>query len=109
MRERKLRWIVIALFIAVALFLILGSLGWVNNGRARSEAATAQSNFYQVVIKLGTADAKGLEAQNPQQTEQIKNGEEKLVKWFVGCVMKATEGRVNPELAEQELKKQLGL
>lgn len=68
MRERKLRWTVIALFIVVALFLILGGLGWVNNSRARSEAATAQSNFYHVAIKLVTADAKGLEAQNQAQT-----------------------------------------
>lgn len=46
--------------------------------------------------------------QNPEQIMQLKNGEEKLIKWFIGCVMKASEGRINPELAEQELKKQLG-
>lgn len=45
--------------------------------------------------------------QNPSQFEQLKAGEEKLIKWFVGCVMKASEGRINPELAEAELKKQL--
>ncbi|MCA9384903.1 MAG: Asp-tRNA(Asn)/Glu-tRNA(Gln) amidotransferase subunit GatB [Candidatus Magasanikbacteria bacterium] len=56
-----------------------------------------------------TETVERLIAQNPQQTEQIKNGEVKLVKWFVGCVMKATEGRINPELAEEELKKQLGV
>jgi Asp-tRNA(Asn)/Glu-tRNA(Gln) amidotransferase B subunit len=31
------------------------------------------------------------------------------VKWFVGGVMKASEGRANPEQAEQEIKAQLGL
>ena len=56
-----------------------------------------------------TETVERLITQNPQQTEQIKNGEVKLVKWFVGCVMKATEGRINPELAEEELKKQLGI
>ncbi len=47
--------------------------------------------------------------QNPDQATQIKNGKVALVKWFVGCIMKVTEGRANPEQAEAEVKKQLGV
>jgi aspartyl-tRNA(Asn)/glutamyl-tRNA(Gln) amidotransferase subunit B len=47
--------------------------------------------------------------QNPDQVEQIKAGKIALVKWFVGVVMKSTEGRANPEAAEMEIKRQLGL
>jgi aspartyl-tRNA(Asn)/glutamyl-tRNA(Gln) amidotransferase subunit B len=47
--------------------------------------------------------------QNGDQVAQIRAGKVALVKWFVGCIMKATEGRANPEQAEAEVKKQLGL
>ena len=47
--------------------------------------------------------------QNPQQVEQIKAGKVVLVKWFVGVVMKSTEGRANPTATEEEVKRQLGL
>ncbi len=46
--------------------------------------------------------------QNGDQVAQIRAGKVALVKWFVGCIMKATEGRANPEQAEAEVKKQLG-
>jgi aspartyl-tRNA(Asn)/glutamyl-tRNA(Gln) amidotransferase subunit B len=48
-------------------------------------------------------------AQNPEKVAEIKAGKLPLVKWFVGVVMKSTEGRANPEAAEQEIKKQLGV
>lgn len=47
--------------------------------------------------------------QNVEQVAQIRAGKVQLVKWFVGVVMKSTEGRANPEQAEAEIKKQLGL
>lgn len=46
--------------------------------------------------------------QNPEQVEQIKAGKTQLVKWFVGVIMKSTEGRANPTAAEEEVKKQIG-
>jgi aspartyl-tRNA(Asn)/glutamyl-tRNA(Gln) amidotransferase subunit B len=48
-------------------------------------------------------------AQNPDQVAQINGGKLPLIKWFVGVVMKSTEGRANPEAAEAEIKKQLSL
>jgi aspartyl-tRNA(Asn)/glutamyl-tRNA(Gln) amidotransferase subunit B len=47
--------------------------------------------------------------QNPEQAEQVKAGKIAVLKWFVGGVMKATEGRANPQQAEEEVKKQLGV
>lgn len=47
--------------------------------------------------------------QNPEQVEQIKAGKVALVKWFVGVVMKSTEGRMSPTAAEMEIRKQIGL
>ncbi len=47
--------------------------------------------------------------QNPDQVKQIREGKLTVVKWFVGSVMKATEGKANPTKAEEEVKKQLGL
>ncbi len=47
--------------------------------------------------------------QNPDQAAQVKAGKTNLLMWFVGAVMKVTEGRANPEQAKEEVKKQLGV
>lgn len=46
-------------------------------------------------------------ADNEDQVAQVKAGKLGVIKWFVGGVMKATEGRANPEQAEAEVRKQL--
>lgn len=46
-------------------------------------------------------------AANPTQAEQVRGGKEAVLKWFVGQVMKATEGRVDPKSAEAILRKEL--
>ena len=38
----------------------------------------------------------------------FKSGNEKVIGWFVGQVMKATGGKANPGLVNQILKKKLG-
>lgn len=60
------------------------------------------------VNELATTVTRILE-QNPDQLAHVRAGKIALLKWFVGATMKATEGRANPEQAEQELKKQIGL
>jgi aspartyl-tRNA(Asn)/glutamyl-tRNA(Gln) amidotransferase subunit B len=40
---------------------------------------------------------------NPEVVEQYKNGDEKVIKFFLGQVMKATQGSANPQLAEELL------
>ncbi len=44
---------------------------------------------------------------NPQQVEQYRSGQEKLFGFFVGQVMKATQGKANPGEVNQLLKKLL--
>lgn len=58
--------------------------------------------------KLIEETVRRLIEQNPEQAEDARS-KPQLIKWFVGGVMKATEGRANPEQAEAEVLKQLGL
>jgi aspartyl-tRNA(Asn)/glutamyl-tRNA(Gln) amidotransferase subunit B len=44
---------------------------------------------------------------NPKQVEQFKKGNEKLIGFFVGQVMKQTQGKANPEMVNAILKKLL--
>ncbi|MBT4932235.1 MAG: Asp-tRNA(Asn)/Glu-tRNA(Gln) amidotransferase subunit GatB [Rhodospirillaceae bacterium] len=46
-------------------------------------------------------------ANNPEQVEQFKSGNEKIAGWFVGQVMKATGGKANPPMVNQMLKDKL--
>jgi len=47
-------------------------------------------------------------AANMDKVAEIKAGKDKLKGWFVGQVMKASQGKVNPGLANQLLEKKLG-
>jgi aspartyl-tRNA(Asn)/glutamyl-tRNA(Gln) amidotransferase subunit B len=46
-------------------------------------------------------------AANPQEVEAYRKGKEKLFGFFVGQVMKATQGKANPQLVNHLLKKKL--
>jgi aspartyl-tRNA(Asn)/glutamyl-tRNA(Gln) amidotransferase subunit B len=46
-------------------------------------------------------------AGSPEQVEQYKSGNEKIAGWFVGQVMKATQGKANPPMVNQMLKDKL--
>lgn len=47
-------------------------------------------------------------ADNPDQAEQYRSGNEKVVGWFVGQAMKASQGKANPKLVNEILRKKLG-
>ncbi len=47
-------------------------------------------------------------AKNPKQLEQYRCGQEKLFGFFVGQVMKATQGKANPAQVNDSLRKKLG-
>ncbi|HEX9153355.1 MAG TPA: Asp-tRNA(Asn)/Glu-tRNA(Gln) amidotransferase subunit GatB [Candidatus Saccharimonadales bacterium] len=47
--------------------------------------------------------------ENPKAAEDVKNGEMKAIGFLVGQIMKHSQGRANPQLAQQLIKKQLGL
>jgi aspartyl-tRNA(Asn)/glutamyl-tRNA(Gln) amidotransferase subunit B len=46
---------------------------------------------------------------NAKAAEDVKNGEMKAIGFLVGQVMKASKGKANPALAQQLIKKQLGI
>ena len=46
-------------------------------------------------------------AENAGQVEQFRSGNEKVIGWFVGQVMKATQGKANPKLVNEVLRKAL--
>lgn len=48
-------------------------------------------------------------ADNPKAAEDVKNGEMKAIGFLVGQVMKHSQGRANPQMAQQLIRQQLGL
>ncbi|MGH9455209.1 MAG: Asp-tRNA(Asn)/Glu-tRNA(Gln) amidotransferase subunit GatB, partial [Terriglobia bacterium] len=57
--------------------------------------------------KLAAAAREIMQA-NPKQVEQYRAGKTATLGWFVGQLMKATQGQANPQLAQEVLKKELG-
>ncbi len=47
-------------------------------------------------------------ADNPDQAQQFKDGNQKVAGWFVGQAMKASQGKANPQMVNELLKKKLG-
>jgi aspartyl-tRNA(Asn)/glutamyl-tRNA(Gln) amidotransferase subunit B len=48
-------------------------------------------------------------ADNPDAANDVKNGEMKAIGFLVGQVMKASQGKANPGLAQQLIKQQIGV
>lgn len=74
------------------------------------EAFAKQHNLIQ------ESDAGAIEAivkkviqENPKAAEDVKNGEMKAIGFLVGQIMKHSQGRANPGLAQELIKKQLGV
>ena len=44
---------------------------------------------------------------NPEQAQQMRDGNEKTIGWFMGQVMKATQGKANPQAVNELLRKKL--
>jgi aspartyl-tRNA(Asn)/glutamyl-tRNA(Gln) amidotransferase subunit B len=73
----------------------------------------------EVVKELGivqVSDASAIEdvcrqilARFPKQTEQFRAGNAALLGFFVGQVMKETKGAANPQMVNDELRRQLGV
>lgn len=49
----------------------------------------------------------GILRENPDKVAEIKAGKDKLKGWFVGQIMKASQGKINPALANALLEKKL--
>ncbi|OFX10752.1 MAG: aspartyl/glutamyl-tRNA amidotransferase subunit B [Alphaproteobacteria bacterium RIFOXYD12_FULL_60_8] len=44
---------------------------------------------------------------NPEKAQEVREGKDKLLGWFTGQVMKATQGKANPGMVNDLLKKKL--
>jgi aspartyl-tRNA(Asn)/glutamyl-tRNA(Gln) amidotransferase subunit B len=71
----------------------------------------------QIVEERGLAqvsDATALEEvitqvldENPEQVAKYLDGSDQLIGWFMGQVMKATQGKANPQIVRELLRGQL--
>jgi aspartyl-tRNA(Asn)/glutamyl-tRNA(Gln) amidotransferase subunit B len=79
---------------------------WTSKQRAR--AIVEAEGLVQVtdVAALEAACQAAVDG-NPKQVEQFKKGNVKLIGYFVGQVMKATQGKANPEMVNDILKRLL--
>ncbi len=78
------------------------------NGEGAPDEIIEQKGLQQI------SDSSAIEAiirevldNNPKQVEQYRGGQEKLLGFFVGQVMKATQGKANPQQVNDLLKQQL--
>ena len=46
-------------------------------------------------------------ADHPDEVERYRNGQKKLISFFVGQVMKATKGKANPKIVNEILRSKL--
>src|SRR3990167_654458 len=78
------------------------------NGEGDADAVIAKKGLKQIT-DTGAID-KAIDeviAKNPKQLEQYRAGKEALFGYFVGQVMKATQGKANPAQVNELLKKKL--
>ncbi|MFB6351547.1 MAG: Asp-tRNA(Asn)/Glu-tRNA(Gln) amidotransferase subunit GatB [Bradymonadaceae bacterium] len=45
--------------------------------------------------------------ENPEQAQQVREGEQQVIGWFIGQVMQATQGQANPKVARELLQEKL--
>jgi aspartyl-tRNA(Asn)/glutamyl-tRNA(Gln) amidotransferase subunit B len=78
-------------------------------GGEGSPAAVAESRDLIQISDTGALEAAVSEvvAANPQAVDAFRNGEEKVLGFLIGQVMKATQGRADPKLADQLLRARL--
>ena len=79
---------------------------WVDGGEADS---IIESKGLKQISDTGALEVMvdKVIADNPEQVEQFKAGKEKLMGFFVGQIMKQTQGKANPGQINQLLKKKL--
>jgi len=78
------------------------------NGEGDADAVIAARGLKQIT-DAGAIEAviEDILATNPTQVEQYRSGKEKVFGFFVGQVMKATQGKANPQQVNALLKEKL--
>jgi len=75
----------------------------------KDAAAIVQDKGLEQISDTGAIEAiiAQVIAESPGQVEQFNSGNEKILGWFVGQVMKASQGKANPGLVNQILRDKL--
>ena len=79
---------------------------WEGNGKV-DEIIESQGLRQMTDVEAIEDIIDGIIANNSQQVEQFKAGNSKLLGYFVGQVMKATQGKANPKQVNQILNDKL--
>ena len=78
------------------------------NGEGNADDVIASRNLTQITDSSAIEQVvSDVIARFPDQSEQIRAGQEKVIGFLVGQVMKATSGKANPQAVNDILKKQL--
>ncbi len=78
------------------------------NGEGSADEVIASRSLTQITDTNAIEQAvSDVIARFPDQSEQIRAGQEKVIGFLVGQVMKATSGKANPQAVNDILKKQL--
>ncbi len=75
----------------------------------KSPAVLVEEKGLKQVSDTGAIEAiiSTILSENPEKVAEIKAGKDKLKGWFVGQIMKASQGKVNPAMANALLEKKL--
>ena len=75
-----------------------------------ADAIIAEQGLRQVTDSSAIDDlVERVIADNPEKVAEIKAGKDKLIGWFVGQVMQASQGKANPKMVNRALRDKLGL
>jgi aspartyl-tRNA(Asn)/glutamyl-tRNA(Gln) amidotransferase subunit B len=76
---------------------------------SKDPAAIVEEKGLKQITDTGAIEAAVVQviADNPDQAQQFKDGNEKVLGWFTGQVMKATQGKANPGQVNQLLRAKL--
>ena len=78
------------------------------NGEGSADEVIASRGLTQITDSSASEQAvSDIIARFPDQSEQVRAGQEKVIGFLVGQVMKATSGKANPQAVNDILKKQL--
>ena len=78
------------------------------NGEGSADEVIASRGLTQITDSSAIEQAvSDVIARFPDQSEQVRAGQEKVIGFLVGQVMKATSGKANPQAVNDILKKQL--
>jgi len=78
-----------------------------DTGKSAEQIATEDDLFQQSDVGAIEKDVVALVKANPDKVAQYREGKTKMFGWFVGQIMRATQGKANPAMVNELLKKHL--